>query len=94
MFSGFHALYLYAFKHTFLVLDQVTHLLQVPVYIQFFPSAILSPDGSGHSLNSNSLRSVLFSQPAVCTLLAGAPEGPMTMLKGSDRLGPLIGLNL
>ena len=60
MFSGLHALYLYAFKHTFLVFDQVTPLLQVPVYIQFFPSAILSPDGSGHSLNSHSLRSVLF----------------------------------
>lgn len=64
MFPSFYALYLCPFKCTFLTADQITPVLQVPLYEPFFQDAsdviLSSPNGSDHSLNSHSLLSLLF----------------------------------
>lgn len=56
MLSNFYAFHTYTFKHPFFAFNQVIPILQVPVNIQFFPSAILSPNVNAAPHNLWSVR--------------------------------------
>lgn len=85
MFSSFHILYLYLFKHTFLTINQVTSVLQVSVYIHF------SKGSSLMSLFLHQMEVIILWTPIapVYTFLANASEFPMNLARFGDFLGQL-----